>query len=375
MQKIGPHLRTATLALSLAASLAGCSFMGAPPPAPKPAPRVAQTPAPPAPRLKVMAFYDQVAGQAAPPNPLALLQAHPGLVTELAPFWYKVEPTGSVVGRPQDNLPALAARQRLPLVPLFNNARGTDAFLKDPAARTRAVGAIAGLVRDKHYAGVNIDFQGLPPADRQDLTTFMEALARALPKGSLLSMSVVPLKTTNGSQSAYDYRALDHIVGAMVLMAYDLHGDGTPPGPVSPIRWVARAIVRARRAGVAANKLYLGIADYGYDWAAGSTKATTVPLKVMHAYRYGHYRYVPRYQEATATYVAHGVKHVIWFVPDRGAVARIRLAERYRLGGVAFWRIGYEDARWWNAVAAALTHRPMPAVRPHHSPQHKGTGR
>jgi spore germination protein YaaH len=375
MQPLGPRARAAIFSVSLAASLSGCSFLGAPPPAPKPAPRLTQPAAPPARRLKVMAFYDQAAGQAAPPNPLALLRAHPGLVTELAPFWYTVEPSGTVVGRPQDNLPALAAQQHLPLVPLFNNAGGTDAFLKDSAARARVVAQIAGLVRDKHYAGVNIDFQGLPPADRQPLTAFMEALARALPKGSLLSMSVVPLKTTNGSQSAYDYRALDHIVGAMVLMAYDLHGNGTPPGPVSPIRWVARAIFRARRAGVAANKLYLGIADYGYDWVAGSTKATTVPLKVMHAYRYGRYRYVPRYQEATATYVAQGVKHIIWFVPDRGAVARIRLAERYHLGGVAFWRIGYEDARWWNAVAFALTHRPTPAPRPHHSPQHKGTGR
>ncbi|MCL8208717.1 MAG: glycoside hydrolase [Actinomycetia bacterium] len=373
MQKFGPYARTATLAVALAASLAGCAFMGAPP-APKPAPRLAAPPAPP-PRLKVMAFYDQTAGQAAPPNPLALLKSHPGLVTELAPFWYKVEPTGSVVGRPQDNLPALAQQQHLPLVPLFNNAQGNDTFLKDPAARSRAVNAIAGLVRTHRYAGVNIDFQGLSPADRQDLTTFMDALARALPKGSLLSMSVVPLKTTNGSQSAYDYRALDHIVGAMVLMAYDLHGDGTPPGPVSPIRWVSRAIYRARQAGVEASKLYLGIANYGYDWPEGSSKATTVPLKVMHAYRYGHYRYVPRYQEATTTYVSHGVKHVIWFVPDRGAVARIRLAERYHLAGVAFWRVGYEDERWWNAVAAAVMHRPVAAVRPHHSPQHKGTGR
>jgi spore germination protein YaaH len=352
-------LRAGLLGAALALLSAGCSWgpTAAPKPAPKKPPRqtgsTANSPTTPS-GLKVIAFYDYQAGTAAPPNPLSLLKAHPGLVTDIAPFWYKVAADGSISTRPQGNVAALVAQLHAGLMPLFDNAGGTDAFLHTAQLRTTVVNNIVGLVTHQHYAGVNIDFQGLMPSDRQDLTLFMDQLSRAMPSNTLLSMSVVPLTNLNGASSAYDYAALNRVVGAMVLMAYDLHGDGTAPGPVSPIAWVSRSIRLAIKAGITPGKLYLGIADYGYDWPAGSTKAATVPLKVMHAYRYGRYVWVPQYAEGKAVYTSGGVTHTIWFVPDRGAVARIQLAKRYHLVGVAFWRIGYEDAKWWNAVARAI---------------------
>lgn len=367
------------VALLLTGLLAGCGGLGAgsPPPA-NPAPLgMGAARRASAPRLRVLAFYDETSNTA-PPHPLALLRAHPGLVTDLAPFWYEVEPSGNILSKPQGAIAQLARRQHLRLVPLFNNAGGTDVFLHAATTRTVAVGDIAHLVRTRHYAGVNIDFQGLKPADQSDLTAFMGELRHRLPKGAFLSMSVVPLSNLNGAASAYNYAALDKVTDAMVLMAYDLHGDGTAPGPVSPLPWVKRAVRAALAAGIQPAKLYLGIADYGYDWTVGSTTAVTVPLKVMHQRHYGPYQWQPGPAEARLTYTRAGSRHVIWFVPDRGAVARIRVAQAFHLGGVAFWRIGYEDSRWWSAVAQAVTGPPAAAAvrrqppRPHRSPQHKG---
>jgi spore germination protein YaaH len=360
MYRFRPWARLGLILLAASVALAACQW--GPSAAPKPGP--AKPPARTGPSttskttasgLKVIAFYDYEAGTKAPPNPFALLAAHPGLVTDISPFWYSVQPDGTITSRPQGNVAALLAQMHVGLMPLFDNANGTDAFLKTPTLRSTVIHNIVSLVTTNHYPGLNIDFQQLQPSDRAALTAFMQQLARALPANTLVSMSVVPLTNKNGSRSAYDYRALNGVVGAMVLMAYDLHGDGTPPGPVSPIDWVARSIRLAIGAGITPAKLYLGIADYGYDWPAGSTHATTVPLKVMHAHQYGTYTWVPRYAEAEDIYTApDGVRHVIWFVPDRGAVARIRLAQQFHLAGVAFWRIGYEDAKWWSAVAAAI---------------------
>lgn len=372
--------RLAVMALGLGISLTGCTWGGPPSAAPKPMPPANGGPTPTRSGLGVLAFYDQTAATT-PPNPFGLLKSHPGLVTDIAPFWYKVDAKGVVTSRPQGNVATLAAQQHLRLVPLFNNANGTDLFLHSAGTRHAAISHIVALVKSHHYAGVNIDFQGLKPMDRHDLTLFMDQLHQAMPRAAFISMSVVPLTNLNGSQSAYDYRKLDHVSQAMVLMAYDLHGNGTPPGPVSPIQWVSRCIQIALKAGVAPHKLYLGIADYGYDWASGSTKAATVPLKAMHAHQYGKYTWNPRVQEATVTYTKAGVKHVIWFVPDRGAVSRIKLAQRDHLGGVAFWRIGYEDARWWTAVAGALGQAPTTGAAKKAassvgggktSPQHRG---
>jgi spore germination protein len=365
----------------LTALLSACGGLGAGTPAPRPTPlgMGAARRTAPSTRLRMLAFYDQTSSPA-PPHPLVLLRSHPGLVTDLAPFWYEVEASGNVISKPQGDILSVARAQHLKLVPLFNNAQGTDAFLHSAATRRVAVDHIVHLVARRHYAGVNIDFQGLKAADRTDLTRFMTLLDRRMPKGTLVSMSVVPLSNQNGMATAYDYAALDRVTDAMVLMAYDLHGDGTNPGPVSPLAWVKQAVRTALAAGIQPSKLYLGIADYGYDWAVGSTKATTVPLKLMHQHHYGPYRWVPSVAEATASYVKDGVRHVIWFVPDRGAVARIRVAQADHLAGIAVWRLGYEDAKWWNAVAGALNRptgvaagvRAHPRATPRRTPQHRG---
>lgn len=308
-------------------------------------------------KLKVIAFYDQTMS-AVSPDPFTLLKAHPGLVDYLSPFWYEVSSTGSIISKPQGNAAALAQQDHLPLMPLVTNAAGTDGFLHTASARASAIGQIVNLVKTHHYVGVNIDFQMLKSTDRTDLTTFMDSLYKAMPKTDVISMSIVPLTSLNGQSSAYDYAALDKVVGSMVLMAYDFHGNGTSPGPVSPYGWVAKSITSAIKAGVKPAKIYLGIADYGYLWTQGSTKATTIPLKVMYQHKYGAYTWSPTYKEAYDKYTSGGVSHIIWFVNDRAAKDRINLAEKYHLGGVAFWRIGYEDAKWWNTVAKAIQSSP-----------------
>lgn len=304
-------------------------------------------------KLRVIAFYDQTMSSVKP-DPFSLVKAHPGVVDYLSPFWYEVTSTGSVMAKPQGNAPALARKDHLSVMPLFNNFGGNDAVLRSASTRATAVHNIVSLVTKNHYAGVNIDFQMLKSTDRTDLTTFMDELYRAMPKGKMISMSVVPLTSGNGQSAAYDYKALDKVVSGMVLMAYDLHGNGTPPGPVSPYPWVKKSIKTALKAGISPSKLYLGIANYGYLWSGTSTKATTIPLKTMYQHKYGAFTWNPTDKEAYDKYTSGGVSHIIWFVNDRAAVDRIHLAEHYHLGGVAFWRIGYEDAKWWNRVAKAI---------------------
>ncbi len=358
--------------------IGGCGAKPAPQPNASPStPPTATSPGPvanPNNRLKVIAFYDQSMGTVTP-DPFALAKAHPGLISYLAPFWYEVSSTGSIISKPEGNAATLASQDHLRLIPLFNNAGGGGAFLTSASTRMTAVNNIVTLVKSKGYAGASIDFQLLKSTDRADLTLFMQSLQRAMPKGDTISMSVVPLTSGNGQSSAYDFRALDKVVNSMVLMAYDLHGNGTPPGPVAPFAWVKRSIQTALNAGIQRQKLYLGIANYGYLWKGGSTKAATIPLKTMHQHKYGTYRWQSTYQEAYDKYTHNGETHIIWFENDRAAVQRIALAKQYHLGGVAFWRIGYEDARWWNAVANAIgSNSPTgnmapPSNRPSLSPQ------
>lgn len=307
--------------------------------------------------MKVIGFYDQSTSNS---NSFQMLKSHPGLVSYLAPFWYEVTPSGGLLSKSQGNAAQLAGQDHIPITPLINNQNGNATFLHTAAGRAAAVKAIVGMVNQGHYPGVHIDFQLLKPSDKTDLTLFMQTLAKALPSGSYLTMSIIPPTSSNmnGQAGAYDLAKLQAITKGLVVMAYDLHGDGTPPGPVSPFPWVKTAIADTEKAGVPTHKIILGIANYGYLWKAGSTSAATIPLYAMHQHRYGNYTYNTTEQEGTTKTTISGTSGTVWFVPDRGAVARIQLAEQDHLGGVAFWRLGYEDMKWWNAVSSALTGKP-----------------
>lgn len=304
-------------------------------------------------RLKVIAYYDPLMGTVTP-DPFALVKSHPGVVSYLAPLWYTVTPNGKILRNPEGNAAILKAQDHLSLMPLFTNQSGTDAFLYKSSTRTTLISHMAKLVKSHKYAGLSVDFRGLNSSDRKDLTEFMTGLKKSLPKGDLISLSVVPLNSKIGQSAAYDLPALNKVVSSMVLMAYDLHGPGTPAGPVAPFAWVQRCINTAVKAGVKPSKLYLGIADYGYLWTVGSTGATTIPLKVMHQHQYGVYTWNRVSKEAYDTYTTGGVKQVIWFENDRAAKDRIALAKKDHLAGVAFWRIGYEDVKWWDTVTKAI---------------------
>jgi hypothetical protein len=101
----------------------------------------------------------------------------------------------------------------------------------------------------------------------------------------------------------------------------------------------------------------------------------------MHQHKYGTYTWSPTYQEAYDKYTSSGTSHIIWFENDKAAAARIALAKSMHLGGVAFWRIGYEDVQWWKTVAQSIgstgsstTANTTNASRPKFSPQHAGKG-
>ena len=45
-------------------------------------------------------------------------------------------------------------------------------------------------------------------------------------------------------------------------------------------------------------------------------------------------------------------EHEVWIEEHESAVARLALAERHGVGGVALWRLGHEEARVWSALGS-----------------------
>ena len=320
-----------------------------------------QLPAKQAPRAKVpgqlfiLGFYDETE-EARGEDILATLRRYRDHIEYLSPFWYSVRADGSVVDRSDRDLRDFAARENIKLMPLFNNYQGTDAFLTDAAARRRAVDNIVQLVRRHGYGGVQIDFQLLKPQSRQELTTFVRELRQALPEDKAITVSVIPHRhqedATQHSKDAYSYKGLAQYA-RLVLMAYDRHGEMTRPGLVAPLDWVGEVIAAAREDGVPADKIWLGIPAYGYDWAEGAERAVPVSLREVRTLARRHDIRVQRDDDGIPhfTYVdERGVRHTVWYEDEVSVARKVRLARRHDLYGVAIWRLGYEDAPYWRML-------------------------
>ena len=92
------------------------------------------------------------------------------------------------------------------------------------------------LVRQHHYAGIDIDYEKLRAGDRQVFTAFISELAAALhARGKVLSVALFA-KTTNAGYAprnmAQDYAAIGRVADQVRIMTYDI--TGPPPGPA---RW------------------------------------------------------------------------------------------------------------------------------------------
>ena len=320
-----------------------------------------QLPAKPAPRAKVpgqlfiLGFYDETE-EARGEDILATLRRYKNHLEYLAPFWYSVRADGSIIDRSDRDLLDFAARENIKLMPLFNNHQGTDAFLRDQPARQRAVREIARLVERNRYGGVQIDFQLLDPASRQELTTFLRELRQALPEDKAVTVSVIPHHhqedEAQHSKDAYSYKGLARYA-RIVLMAYDRHGELTGPGPVAPLDWVGEVVAAAREDGVPADKIWLGIPAYGYDWAENREKAVPVSLREIRSLTRDRDIRVQRNADGIPhfTYVDdRGVRHTVWYEDEVSVARKVRLARRHNLYGVALWRLGYEDAPFWRML-------------------------
>jgi Rad3-related DNA helicase/DNA-binding NarL/FixJ family response regulator len=53
-------------------------------------------------------------------------------------------------------------------------------------------------------------------------------------------------------------------------------------------------------------------------------------------------------------YVENGAHHEVWFESPHSLKPKLELVEKYDIGGIAIWKLGYEDSHYWKAIADGL---------------------
>jgi spore germination protein YaaH len=220
--------------------------------------------------------------------------------------------------------------------------------------REQTIERLAALCRTYGYDGVQIDFEGAPPADRNLFTAFITALAERLhAQGDKLS-TVVTAKYYNvptGRAAMYDDAALSGPSDYMVVLDWGIHWTTSTPGSIDELPWFKRV---AEYTATLPNrdKFVLGMPLYGLDWPDGggpNNPATAMEYDSLTALA-GQMGVTPEWEANAASphfsYSENGVDHEVWYVDRQSLEARAALASSLGLK-IGLWRLGTEDQSIW----------------------------
>ena len=282
-------------------------------------------------------------------------------ISMIAPFSYRVDQNGKISGSANSQVMKAAKTKNVQTLAVVTNINGSNfsretvsKLLRSSSARARAISGILRIIRENGYSGVNIDFEGVPVKDRSYLTTFFRELSAALRPHNLLVTAALPAKTAAEEWSswsgAFDYKALSSYLDLAVIMTYDQHQAAGPAGPVASQGWV-ESVLKYSLQYFSPNRLIMGLATYGYEWNERTGRALNYASieSIIKKYSISP-KWHDQYQTPYFTYTKSGNEYEVWYENQNSTAAKMRLVEKYKIRGVAIWRLGYEDPRIWSVL-------------------------
>lgn len=298
-----------------------------------------------------------VNGYAYPNIDLRVLRKTLPYLTYLSVFSYGFDRMGRILPQNADLLTRMARQYGVrPLLVLttlgedsqFSGERAHRLF-QDTAARGALIENLAQTIAAQGFAGVDIDFEFIPPEDAAAYASFVrDVRARLEPSGYTVLVALAP-KTSAEQRGllyeAHDYRALGDAAMYALLMTYEWGYALSEPMAVAPLDKVEQ-VVRFATSVIPADKIFLGIPNYGYDWTLpfirGQSRARTIgnvqaveqAIQVGAPIQFDETAQSPHYN-----YWRDRAEHEVWFEDARSIRSKLALAGEYQLHGVSIWNI------------------------------------
>lgn len=280
-------------------------------------------------------------------------------MTFLSVFSYGFTPEGKLIyPLPEDDfmLEAAAAADTAPvlvLTPLDENGRFNNnlihSLINSREATDRLTEELLYVLQEKGFYAVDIDFEYIYAEDRDAFTTFVaELTVRLNAENYQVYVDLAPKTSSDQPGLLYegkDYGGLGAAANAVLLMTYEWGYAYGPPMAVAPINQVRR-VVEYALSQIPADKVSLGIPNYGYDWTLpyvdGGPRAVTIGnVEAVGIARDN--SAVILFDETAQTpyfyYSINDMRHVVWFEDARSMNAKLSLVNEYSLRGVGYWTI------------------------------------
>ncbi len=263
--------------------------------------------------------------------------------------------------------------------------------------RDQHIDKIMHEVETYGYDGIDIDYEGMSCGKKEKFEQFIVLLSQRLrQKGKLLSVAVHPKTPFDGENVrkqrcaglknpivmdfrenwrgplTHDYTFLGKHADMVKIMAYELHPRkyrNPGPGPQAPGTWLSKIIEYARDK-IPAEKLYMAIPTYGYDWGLnckapikavyysdvqrikGKDHKLQQPTDInkildtekgakswsnLKKFRDVHEEKI--YEDPSLWYSNGGCKRVAFFIDRTAFAEKMNLLQKSNVAGFSFWQL------------------------------------
>jgi len=299
-------------------------------------------------------------------------------ITTLTYFGLALNNDGSVkkLNNPQEEEPGWTSLKTYSVTPKYKNSllviSGDDGVIGDMIAdpvtsANNLITDVAPIMKDKGFTDLNLDIESFMTASdsaRANFTKFVSTVTNQVKAQNLgtVTLDLIPISLVKSD--IYDAHALGAIVDRVVLMTYDYHYTGSfTSGANAPIsgagvtlEYDTETAVKEALKIMPANKILLGIPLYGYEWETvdSASESATIPggssiasssrvADILAGCASCSAQFDAVAREPYLIYPENNYFNQIYFENEASMKEKIILAQKYHLGGVALWALGYED--------------------------------
>ncbi|CAM4406258.1 spore germination protein YaaH [Paenibacillus endophyticus] len=280
-----------------------------------------------------------------------------------SPTWFELASADGTLTDTSDLSVANALKaQGMKVMPLVHNQfnkKMTSSFLLNKAAQQKFIANLTARLVQLGASGLNLDFEEVAGSDRTAYTSFVTALSKAVhAKNMQISIDLPRGSLSWNHATAYDHAALSTVVDTIIIMAYDEHWSGSQtPGSVAGLKWAEEGIKQFLSYGIPRSKLMLGIPFYVREWKldsqnklVGNRAVVMKELPKLIADTNAQGIFDSESGQMKYKYAKDGFTYLFWAETETTVKARIDMAKRYDLAGVAAWRLGYESTELWTMM-------------------------
>lgn len=281
----------------------------------------------------------------------------------ISPTWFKLcDNEGNYTSFATTDYVSKAHDMGLEVWALIENIEYSDSIdmheiLSSTTKRAYLIDNLVNEVLACGIDGINVDFEQISMDCGEHYVQFIRELSiPCRQNGIVLSVdNYVP----TGYTDHYDRAEQGVVADYVIIMGYDEHYAGSEvAGSVASIDFVEEGISKTV-AEVPANKVINAVPFYTRIWETtpDSISSQAVGMEMAEEYVANHAIQV-EWDDATCQnygeYTSGDTLYQVWLEDERSIQVKLTIMEKYGIGGVASWRLGFEKPEIWDEIEAYL---------------------